>query len=330
LAPGTDNPFGYFEDTGFVRFHEDALHARGQNILASRNFRFAPTDAESQRAGELIAARAAQPLWGWKDPRTCLFLDFWSARLSGARYSFVYRHPLDVMFSLARRREVVGFDFYSGLEAWYTYNVRIEEFIRAGAGETLLCNSYGLLDATDSFGAELTSKFGIRVDLNRGVRDSVYQAGHLNRCPHTDAGETLLHQIHRDAMALYDCLQAAAFLPDRSPPVPLSPPLRALAQFAAQLSTPLSEADRRALLSPLVALTDPQLFETYSREHVQQTAELERQRGAWQATAEQRETALQAQSAWAEPRMDYLTALESNDLFRALVRLGLLPRDDSQ
>lgn len=327
LAPGADNPLGYFEDAEFVRWHEEALHARRQTILASRDFTFTPTDAEAARADELIAARAAQPLWGWKDPRTCLFLDFWSARLPAARYLFVYRHPFDVLLSLARRGEVVGFDFYSGLEAWYTYNARLEALVRAKPHETLLCNTYALLDNPDAFGAELAQKFGIQLELNRAVRDSVYQAERFKRTRRSAATETLLAQIHPDAIACYERLQKAAFLPDESPLDAAPPQLEALAQFAAQLPAPLGEADQRALLPPLVALTDAALFVEYSRGHVAQTAELERQRRAWQATAEQRELALNEQAAWAEPRLNYLTALESNALVRALIRLGLAPRD---
>jgi hypothetical protein len=82
----------------------------------TRDFRFTPTPREASRAAEILAARAGRPLWGWKDPRTCLFLDFWKARVPQAQYLCVYRNPLDVILSLARRGEVVGFDFFNALD----------------------------------------------------------------------------------------------------------------------------------------------------------------------------------------------------------------------
>ncbi len=327
LAPRRDNPLGFFEDAEFVRFHEDALHARGQNILVTREFAFAPTEDEKRRAAELVAARAAYRLWGWKDPRTCLFLDFWNEHLPDARYLFVYRHPFDVTLSLARRREVVGFDFYTGLDAWHRYNVRLLDFACRYPERTLICSSYALVREIESFRAVLERQFGMELPLNNALRDSVYQAEQLRRAPRTAAGEALLRQIHPEAMTLYDSLQAHATLRAQAALEPAAPELDALANLTAQLSLPWNEAQRRALLDLLVALGDPALFEGFVREHVRQTNELENQRRAWQETAVAREAALRAQTEWAQPRMRYLNALESNRWFRALVRLGILPRD---
>ena len=91
LAPTFDNPRGYFEDEEFMRLHDDMLYARGKTILVERSF--APTiDAtETARAQQLIAARAHLPLWGWKDPRTSLFLDFLA--YAAARSTLPFRIP---------------------------------------------------------------------------------------------------------------------------------------------------------------------------------------------------------------------------------------------
>ena len=37
-----------------------------------------------ERARTLVSARASRPFWGWKDPRTCLFLEFWDRLLPQA------------------------------------------------------------------------------------------------------------------------------------------------------------------------------------------------------------------------------------------------------
>jgi len=326
LAPQADNPFGFFEDVEFVSFHEAALRARGQNILVPRAFILTPDAIEEQRARELIAARAAYALWGWKDPRTSLALDFWNALIPDARFLFVYRHPFDVILSLARRDEVVGFDFFNALDAWRAYNEPILKFARAHPDTTLLCNTYALLEQIELFQRALAQKFSLALELTAQTRDELYRAEHLRRAPRSLESDALLKQIHPDASALYDELQTNAMLRATETIQNASPEISALAQFAARLPAPLNEANQRALLGALVALTDPALYTNFARAHVARTNELENQRRAWEQTAQERAQALETQTAWAAPRLNDLQQLESNAIVRALIRLGIAPR----
>ena len=104
LLPGhASNPLGHFEDLDFYRFHEAALTAAGR-VPAGYGISDAPVvvDASARgRAEALVAARRAggRP-WGWKDPRTVLFLDFWLEMLPEARFLFVFRDPAEVADSL--------------------------------------------------------------------------------------------------------------------------------------------------------------------------------------------------------------------------------------
>src|SRR5436309_786365 len=89
LAGNAANPRGYFEDVDFFEFQDELLHQRGQTYLhVDGNFRFEPTAAETERASHLIVERSHRPLWGWKDPRTALFLDFWNQLLPDCRFVF--------------------------------------------------------------------------------------------------------------------------------------------------------------------------------------------------------------------------------------------------
>lgn len=330
LAPQADNPFGFFEDVEFVNFHEDALRARGQNILVPRDFALTPDAAEKQRARELIAARASHALWGWKDPRTSLTLDFWNALIPDARFLFVYRHPFDVILSLARRDEVVGFDFFNALDAWCAYNESILKFARAHPDTTLRCNTYALLEQIELFQRALAQKFSLALELTAQTRDELYRAEHLHRAPRSPESDALLKQIHPDAAALYDELQTGATPRAEETIQNASPEISALAQFAARLPAPLNEANQRALLIALVALTDPALYENFARTHVTRTNELENQRRAWEQTAQERAQTLQTQTAWATRRMRDLERLESNAMVRALMRLGIAPRSATE
>lgn len=327
LPPQSDNnPRGFFEDAAFVDFHQALLHTRGQEILVTRDFILEPDAAETKHARELIAVRANQTLWGWKDPRTGLLLDFWHTLLPDARYLLVYRHPLDVTMSLARRVQVVGFDMYAGLEAWFAYNQSILKFAQTNPAKCILCSSYALLEQIELFNTLLTEKFGLRLSLTSALRDEIFQAELLRRQTHTDATETLLRRIHPDAMQLYATLQQHAAIAytatlERAPAAQI-----ALAQFAATLPSPTEPGLQRALAEMLAAVLDPALYERFSRAHVQKTVELDAQRRAWEQTALEREKLLREQSAWATARLNDLEKLEAQPAVRALRRLGILPR----
>jgi hypothetical protein len=319
-----DNPRGFFEDAEFVEFHQALLHARGQEILVTRDFVLQPDAAETERARALIASRADQTVWGWKDPRTSLVLDFWHALLPDARFVLVYRHPLDVMLSLARRLQLVGFEFYAALEAWYAYNQALLHFAQQHPHQTLLCSSYAVVEQIDAFRDALAQTLDLHPALDAAQRDEIFSSQLLRRPPHTPVTENLLQQIHPDAMRLYNALQTHASLRDTIALQDAPAEQNALAQFTRRLSPPLAPGQQRALAHMLAAIMDPELYERFSRAHAQQTVELDAQRRAWEQTAREREQLLRAQTAWATPRMQELESLESNRLVRALRRLGML------
>lgn len=67
---------------------------------------------------------ADKPLWGWKDPRTCLILPLWTEILKqlnvDANYVIVIRNPLDVATSLWKRDE---FSLNKSLLLWQLYTL---------------------------------------------------------------------------------------------------------------------------------------------------------------------------------------------------------------
>jgi hypothetical protein len=112
LGPSEGNLDGHFEDVDFLRFHEDILAAndlprdgiRFENDIGFDFARFenvSVSDTHRKRASALIAARPLQ--FGWKDPRTCLFLPTWRALLPAATSLVLVRHFDDVVCSLDKR-----------------------------------------------------------------------------------------------------------------------------------------------------------------------------------------------------------------------------------
>lgn len=118
LMPGNKgNPHGYFEDLEFVELHDSILKANGTDWTlrgAPKQLRLAPAHADT--ANKLITARAHLAAWGWKDPRTTLFLDAWSGFLPQLRTIVVFRSGATVASSLLRRGDRVLMHRFPGSE----------------------------------------------------------------------------------------------------------------------------------------------------------------------------------------------------------------------
>jgi len=132
MGPYKGNEKGHFEDLDFYDFHKKALAANGlqEDGFISLGGPRVPTDLEHV-AMELVAERRARRIpWGWKDPRTTLFLDFWRRLLPEARFLFVFRSPWAVMDSLVRRGDVsIRENISLAIRSWLVFNRAILDFV---------------------------------------------------------------------------------------------------------------------------------------------------------------------------------------------------------
>ncbi|NJL52619.1 MAG: hypothetical protein HC930_11085 [Hydrococcus sp. SU_1_0] len=133
MSEDQGNSKGHFEDLDFVEFHQQVLKAQELNIAGwTKANRLEVPDSFRALAVDLLATRQALGIWGWKDPRTTLFLDFWSELIPHAKYIFVYRSPWDVVDSLFRRHDVIfQQDPNFALTQWCNYNQAILDFSAA-------------------------------------------------------------------------------------------------------------------------------------------------------------------------------------------------------
>lgn len=133
LGANASNPAGHFEDIGFQGFHERALAAQGlggEGYTATGRGRV--PEALEAEARDLLAARMRPGVaWGWKEPRTTLYLDFWQERLPDARHLFVFRRPWEVADSLFRRGdETFLLNPAFAFDVWTHYNRLILDFVQ--------------------------------------------------------------------------------------------------------------------------------------------------------------------------------------------------------
>jgi hypothetical protein len=95
----------YYEDPDFYNFHKSVLAAK--NLPESGFVETAVpgmTSAEMAGAADIIAAKNEYALqWGWKDPRTCLFLNTYKVLIPKATYMVVFRDFRSNLSALIRR-----------------------------------------------------------------------------------------------------------------------------------------------------------------------------------------------------------------------------------
>jgi len=264
IAANVANPRGYFEDVDFYEFHERMLHRRGETYLyATGNSGLETTAAELQQARDLIAARTNHRIWGWKDPRTALFLDFWSELLPQARYVFVYRHPMDVLLSLLRRGE---FDEHpnlsAGLQAWQSYNAKIAEFFEKHAEDCLLVHIDSVVSQIDQFAQLLQEKLHLDFQLSQEAFDQIFHENELRNTPLPKEAEQLVGKLYPELNSLYYRLNASADLPpsigeNTGEPGTAGPRVSDLALIAEGWSEPISESARQSALQLMVSVLAP-------------------------------------------------------------------------
>ncbi len=265
LTANSANPRGYFEDIDFYEFHEHVLHQRGQTYLhVDSNFTFEPTAPETDRARELLAERSHRLLWGWKDPRTALFLNFWDQLLPDGRFLFVYRHPIEVLLSLLRRGE---FDSHpslmAGLHAWHMYNSNILAFCAKHPERCLLVHIDGVVKQTTQCAHLLQEKLQLDFGVFPKAFEQIYHVNELQKTPLSPELTPILARLYPGLLELYQQLNIQADLrgDEIQADSAASTHLSTMPYITESLKEPISVPVKHSLLQMLMSLLAPELTE---------------------------------------------------------------------
>jgi hypothetical protein len=141
LIPGDErNPRGYAEDTAVVALHKRLLvRACAGDVLdpsAMPDWGYTP-GAQLNVPEDAIALmteyseqrrrRAAEQIWGWKDPRTSLLLTQWSRAIEDVRFVALYRRPEQIQRSF-RQMNFPTAVINAAADIWSAYNRAILDF----------------------------------------------------------------------------------------------------------------------------------------------------------------------------------------------------------
>jgi len=209
MPPTPDNSEGYFEDLDFVQLHMRSLRANGyadNGILAGG--RIVVPKLLTAEAVSLADARVhSHGPWGWKDPRTVLFLDFWKDLLPDATHVFVFRSPWEVVDSLFRRGtdEAICTNPPLALACWVHYNSLIRDFLVRHRTTCVL------LEASDIAARPWTVVAAIQEHLGIALAEpeSLSREGMLTSLAGSPR-EAFIRECAPTAAALYEELRALA------------------------------------------------------------------------------------------------------------------------
>lgn len=210
MTAAKGNPRGHFEDLDFFSFHDEVLRRNNKTFLVEDMDGlkdFSPTD--TNKADKLIQNRSLLPIWGWKDPRTSLFLEFWNQRVPHAFFIFLYRHPIATTQSLLRRGAVYPEnDAQAGLTAWCIYNQEILQFINQNPNQCFLGNIESVAQNFPYFISKINDKFGLT--LKQQIDLEIFHPDELSRNQYDISIIDAFRQITPKAFLLYDQLEAAS------------------------------------------------------------------------------------------------------------------------
>ncbi|AXK70888.1 hypothetical protein DWG18_00350 [Lysobacter sp. TY2-98] len=213
LAPGPDNPTGYWEHEDAVDIHDrllDALERRWDDVRALPPG-WRSTDAAAAAEAEIRALVkrdfAAQPIWAIKDPRICRFLPIWTDVLREtdirATAMIVARHPLEVAASLEKRN---GWPPRAAVLLWLRY---VLDAVRDTRGLDRAVIRYADLieDPVRTIG-EAMARLGLDATVEpQGLRDFVDPGARHHVAPAQADGDGVFLKLATD---VYDTVEQIA------------------------------------------------------------------------------------------------------------------------
>jgi len=208
LSPGElGNTKGFFENTDFVHLHARILKHFGFNTWSLEKVDALPEEL-LREVEETVKTNAQPGAWGWKDPRSTLFLDFWLSALPDAKFLFVYRAPWEVIDSLYRRGDkAFQDDPILALKVWEHYNKLSLDFYNSHRDRCLLAH----VDAVSADPAPLVEALKTRLALPLTMPASTtFDKSMFRKEPKASQRPALIKTCFPEAYKLWQTLEKTA------------------------------------------------------------------------------------------------------------------------
>jgi len=211
VGPADGNVKGHFENVDFVEFHKSVLRSQGIDELGCTFEKTIPVAAEYVEIAKKLIAENQQTnkYWGWKDPRTALFWDFWLSLLPEANFICVYRSPWEVVDSLYRRGTDVTLQQNPemAVKMWIHYNQKVLELYERFPDRCLLSNVYPIGNTPELFIERVNEKFNVNLG---GIPGDNFEKSLLVNDIEKSHRPSLIEQYFPQALEIYQILETQA------------------------------------------------------------------------------------------------------------------------
>jgi len=139
------NMRGHYEDADFVQLHDEILAENNCHMYSPKN-NLKISDTRKKQAIDIIKCKQSHAhSFGWKDPRSSLFLDLWQQTEPEIKFLLLYRDPFSVIDSLRRRGTDKRIRILPWLPAtaWLRYNSDLLKFHQKTDTNTVIINIDG-------------------------------------------------------------------------------------------------------------------------------------------------------------------------------------------
>ena len=212
MGAAEGNIKGHFENLDFWSLHQKVLKSQGANEEGwTLQDQIQVDDYYREEAKNLVAQNAISGLWGWKDPRTTLFLEFWANLLPEANFLLLFRYPWEVVSSLYRKGQPYAIFQEQpelAIKFWLHYNQKILNFSNSFPQRCFLVSLNNFLQHTQPFIDALNQKFRINLSI---PNPTIYQPSLLHRQNSEGHRASLINHYYPEAIALYQELEARAW-----------------------------------------------------------------------------------------------------------------------
>lgn len=190
MEGGFDNVKGHFEDYEILKIHEEDLKYKSidtNGILGISNMYLSFDKKTEPKIKTLLNKRISHQLWGWKEPRSILYLENWKKDIPQLKCLCIYRHYDEVVDSLLRRYKhkitnsvsiskwrskvhLLLFPFrklqlkHQYYNAWFVYNKLMVDFIQKYPNDTLIFSLDEVLVNFDEVLSKLDSNFDMKLN----------------------------------------------------------------------------------------------------------------------------------------------------------------------
>jgi hypothetical protein len=160
LGANRSNPYGHFEDIEVFDLHNAILADNGMDWQVDVSFIPHISKRRWRKLQNFVEKRQTNhAVWGFKDPRVCLFLQVWKYLIPDLKVVGLYRDFADVTYSLRRRHsENIFLNLPSrrvdslfwdkpdvALRMWLVHNKGILRFMDAYPEDSLLISHADLV-----------------------------------------------------------------------------------------------------------------------------------------------------------------------------------------